>query len=152
MYDSQYKERELVALCIESLLQLKSAMLPYFFLAAAQLFTAASAALTYRGADISSLIVEENKGISYKNTAGSTAKLESIIAAAGINSVRQRIWVNPSDGNYDLDYNIKLAKRVQAAGMTTYLDLHLSDTWADPSAQVSIPFRFNCPVGNVNIN
>ncbi|CAI7667653.1 unnamed protein product [Penicillium bialowiezense] len=112
-------------------------MLPYFFLAAAQLFTAASAALTYRGADISSLIVEENKGISYKNSAGTTASLESIVAAAGINSVRQRIWVNPSDGNYDLAYNIKLAKRVQAAGMTTYLDLHLSDTWADPSAQAA---------------
>lgn len=110
-------------------------MLSYLFLAAAQLF-GASAALTYRGADISSLIVEENKYISYKNTAGTTAKLESIIAAAGINSVRQRIWVNPSDGTYDLDYNIQLAKRVQAAGMTTYLDLHLSDTWADPSAQV----------------
>lgn len=122
-------------------------MLPYFFLAAAQLFTAASAALTYRGADISSLIVEENKGISYKNSAGTTASLESIVAAAGINSVRQRIWVNPSDGNYDLAYNIKLAKRVQAAGMTTYLDLHLSDTWADPSAQVRAFSRTIAQVG-----
>jgi arabinogalactan endo-1,4-beta-galactosidase len=110
-------------------------MLPYFLLAAAQLFVSATA-LTYKGADISSLIVEEKAGISYKNAAGTTAKLESIISAAGVNSVRQRIWVNPSGGTYDLDYNIALAKRVQAAGMTTYLDLHLSDTWADPSAQV----------------
>jgi arabinogalactan endo-1,4-beta-galactosidase len=111
-------------------------MLPYLFLAAAQLFASSSAALTYRGADISSLLVEEDAGISYKNTAGTTAKLETIISASGVNSVRQRIWVNPTDGTYDLDYNIELAKRVQAAGMTTYLDLHLSDTWADPSTQV----------------
>jgi arabinogalactan endo-1,4-beta-galactosidase len=111
-------------------------LLPTLLLAAAQLLSPASAALSIHGADISSLIVEENAGISYKNTAGTTQKLEVILAGAGINSVRQRVWVNPSDGSYDLDYNIKLAKRVQAQGMTTYLDLHLSDTWADPSHQV----------------
>ncbi|CEJ54470.1 Putative Arabinogalactan endo-1,4-beta-galactosidase [Penicillium brasilianum] len=107
------------------------------FLLAAQLLSPASAALSIHGADISSLIVEENAGISYKNTAGTKQALEVILADAGINSVRQRVWVNPSDGSYDLDYNIKLAKRVQAQGMTTYLDLHLSDTWADPSDQTT---------------
>ncbi|CAI7614577.1 unnamed protein product [Penicillium glandicola] len=112
-------------------------MLPYLLLAAGQLFASASATLTYVGADISSLTVEEDAGISYKNTAGTTEKLEVIVAASGVNSVRQRIWVNPSDGTYDLDYNIALATRVQAQGMGTYLDLHYSDTWADPSAQTT---------------
>lgn len=107
-------------------------------LLASSLLAPASAALTYRGADISSLIVEEDAGISYKTTSGTTEALEVILADAGINSVRQRVWVNPSDGNYDLDYNLKLAKRIQAQGMTTYLDLHFSDTWADPSDQVCI--------------
>ena len=111
-------------------------MLPYILLAAGQLFASASAALTYNGADISSLIVEEKAGISYKNAAGKTDKLEAILSASGVNSVRQRIWVNPSDGSYDLDYNVELAKRVQAKGMGTYLDLHYSDTWADPKSQV----------------
>lgn len=111
-------------------------MLPTLLLAGAYLLAPATAALTYRGADISSLIVEENDGISYKNSAGTTQVLENILAGAGINSVRQRVWVNPSDGSYDLDYNVKLAKRVQNQGMSTYLDLHYSDTWADPSAQV----------------
>ncbi|KAJ5625926.1 hypothetical protein N7510_002235 [Penicillium lagena] len=96
-----------------------------------------SAELSIRGADISSLLVEEDAGISYKNLDGTTQALEVILAGAGINSVRQRVWVNPSDGSYDLDYNIELAKRVQAQGMTTYLDLHLSDTWADPSDQTT---------------
>jgi arabinogalactan endo-1,4-beta-galactosidase len=111
-------------------------MLPYLFLAAMQLFASTSAKLTYRGADISSLLVEENAGITYKDTTGTSAKLETILAASGVNSVRQRIWVNPSGGTYNLDYNVKLAKRVQAQGMGTYLDLHLSDTWADPGKQV----------------
>ncbi|KAJ5550613.1 hypothetical protein N7461_005311 [Penicillium sp. DV-2018c] len=110
-------------------------MLPYIFFTAAQLFASISAGLTYRGADISSLLVEENAGISYKAATGTSEKLESILAASGINSIRQRVWVNPSDGTYDLEYNIELAKRVQAQGMGTYLDLHLSDTWADPSKQ-----------------
>lgn len=112
-------------------------MIPSFLLLASQLLFPTYAALSIRGADISSLIVEENAGISYKNSAGTTQALEGILADDGINSVRQRVWVNPSDGSYDLDYNLKLAKRVQAQGMTIYLDLHLSDTWADPSHQVS---------------
>lgn len=95
---------------------------------------AAHAGLTYKGADWSSVIVEENSGISY-SSGGTTDSLEDILAAKGVNSVRQRVWVNPSDGNYNLDYNLKLAKRAKVAGLSTYLTLHLSDTWADPSDQ-----------------
>lgn len=111
-------------------------MLSSILLASQLLVPAVFAELSLRGADISSLLIEEEAGISYKNSAGTTEKLEVIMSDLGINSVRQRIWVNPSDGSYDLDYNIELAKRVQAQGMGTYLDLHLSDTWADPSDQV----------------
>ncbi|KAL4900538.1 Arabinogalactan endo-beta-1,4-galactanase A [Aspergillus multicolor] len=96
-----------------------------------------SAALTYRGADISSLLVEEDSGVAYKNPNGQTQAFESILADNGVNSIRQRVWVNPSDGSYDLDYNVELAKKVQDAGMSVYLDLHLSDTWADPGDQTT---------------
>ncbi|KAJ6092985.1 hypothetical protein N7486_008274 [Penicillium sp. IBT 16267x] len=89
-------------------------MLPLVLLASQLLVPAVSAELSLRGADISSLLIEEEAGISYKNAAGTTEKLEVIMADLGINSVRQRIWVNPSDGSYDLDYNIELATRVQA--------------------------------------
>ncbi|KAM3066661.1 hypothetical protein ACMFMG_002373 [Clarireedia jacksonii] len=98
----------------------------------------AFAALTYKGVDWSSVAVEEASGYSYKNTAGTTQPLETILKASGVNTVRQRVWVNPSGGSYNLDYNLKLAKRAKAAGLNIYLDLHLSDTWADPSHQ-SIP-------------
>ncbi|KAL3703060.1 galactokinase [Talaromyces marneffei ATCC 18224] len=97
----------------------------------------ASATLRYRGADISSLLVEENNHISYKNTNGAGAKLETILASNGVNTVRQRLWVNPSDGVYGLDYNRQLAARMVNAGMKIYLDMHFSDTWADPSHQTT---------------
>ncbi|KAF7953454.1 uncharacterized protein EAE97_000853 [Botrytis byssoidea] len=93
------------------------------------------AALTYKGVDWSSVSVEEKSGYTYKNTAGTTQALETILKASGVNTVRQRIWVNPSSGQYNLAYNLALAKRAKAAGLNIYLDLHFSDTWADPSHQ-----------------
>ena len=96
---------------------------------------AAAAALTYKGVDWSSVKVEEDSGVSYSTSSGTTEALETILAAAGVTTVRQRVWVNPSDGSYDLDYNLELAQRAVDAGLGIYLDLHLSDTWADPSDQ-----------------
>jgi arabinogalactan endo-1,4-beta-galactosidase len=97
--------------------------------------------LTYKGVDWSSLLIEEAAGYSYKsgNKSGLTQPLETILKSSGVNTVRQRVWVNPTGGNCNLDYNIKLAKRAKAAGLGVYLDLHLSDTWTDPSHQVSLP-------------
>ncbi|RAK88596.1 hypothetical protein BO79DRAFT_255258 [Aspergillus costaricaensis CBS 115574] len=80
---------------------------------------------------------EARRFYSYKNLRDQTQALETILAEAGINPVRQRLWVNPSNDIYNLDSNLELAKRVKAAGMSVYLDLHLSDTWADPSGQES---------------
>ncbi len=102
--------------------------------------------LTFKGVDWSSLLVEEGAGYTYKTTAGSVQPLETILKTSGVNTVRQRLWVNPSDGNYNLDYNLKLAKRAQAAGLNIYLDIHFSDTWADPANQVcSLPQTMGSP-------
>lgn len=100
------------------------------------LFSTASASLTYKGVDWSSVTIEESAGKRYKSSSESTASLETLLADSGVNTVRQRLWVNPSDGNYDLDYNLALAKRADDAGLGVYLDMHFSDSWADPSDQV----------------
>lgn len=92
--------------------------------------------LQYRGADISSLPLEETNGITYKDQSGTTQPLETILASNGVNTIRQRIWVHPEDGLYGTEYNVELAKRANKAGMAVYLDLHFSPTWADPGAQV----------------
>ncbi|KAI1810547.1 glycoside hydrolase family 53 protein [Poronia punctata] len=92
-------------------------------------------ALTYKGVDWSSVLVEEKSGRSYQTTSGNTEPLETILKESGVNTVRQRVWVSPSDGNYNLDYNLQIAKRAKAAGLGLYLDLHYSDTWADPAHQ-----------------
>lgn len=110
------------------------------------LFTAVQA-LQWKGVDWSSLLVEEASKITYKTTGGTTGGLEWILQSSGVNTVRQRVWVNPANGNYNLDYNIKLGKRAKAAGLGIYLDLHFSDTWADRGHQVGhtpYPQRESC--------
>ncbi|OTA85655.1 glycoside hydrolase family 53 protein [Hypoxylon sp. CO27-5] len=109
-------------------------MLVNLFLTLSSL-TAVQAALKYKGVDWSSVIVEEKAGISYTTTSGTTEPLEKILVESGVNTVRQRVWVNPRDGNYNLDYNLKLAQRAKAVGLDVYVDFHYSDTWADPGHQ-----------------
>ncbi|KAL1854257.1 hypothetical protein Plec18167_000176 [Paecilomyces lecythidis] len=103
----------------------------------ALLFNPITARLSYRGTDISSLLVEEAAGVVYHDIDGQELPLETILARHGVNSIRQRIWVNPENGTYGLGYNLKLAKRMVQAGMSVYLDMHLSDTWADPQHQTT---------------
>jgi arabinogalactan endo-1,4-beta-galactosidase len=97
--------------------------------------SAAEAALTYSGVDWSSVIVEERSGITYKTSSGAAQPLEQILKSNGVNTLRQRVWVNPTNGDYNLAYNIALAKRAKAQGMGVYVNLHYSDTWADPAHQ-----------------
>ncbi|KAK5119753.1 hypothetical protein LTR85_007329 [Meristemomyces frigidus] len=101
------------------------------------LLPTAHAALTYKGVDWSSLLVEEDSGKSYIGIDGNTKPLERILKNNGVSTVRQRIWYNPSDGDYDLAYNLELAARANAEGLGIYLDFHFSETWADPGDQTT---------------
>ncbi|PLB49337.1 glycosyl hydrolase 53 [Aspergillus steynii IBT 23096] len=90
--------------------------------------------LTYVGVDWSSVIVEErDNGVVYKNSQSVEMPLESILVEAGVNMVRQRVWT--VDGDYGLQYNLKLARRATKAGLMFGLNLHYSDTWTNPDLQ-----------------
>lgn len=132
---SQYIPENLSTFCHTTHTQAQSTMLTKTILPVLSGAALASASLTYKGVDWSSVSVEEDAGVSYSSASGTSEALETILADAGVTTVRQRIWVNPSDGSYDLDYNLALAKRAKAAGLGVYLDLHLSDTWADAGDQ-----------------
>lgn len=96
-----------------------------------------------RGVDISSVLALENSGVGYKYLDGTSGDIFSILAGAGVNYVRIRIWNNPYDstppykgyggGNCDL-YTAKiLGKRATDAGMKVFIDFHYSDFWTDPA-------------------
>lgn len=120
-------------------------MFRYAFVSAAialHLGNIASASTFYTGADVSLLPFIESAGGTFKNSSGVAAPFEQIVSAAGANMFRLRLFVNP-DTNYSdtsgaiqtLDYDIALAQRLQRTGAKILLDLHYSDTWADPSHQ-----------------
>lgn len=57
------------------------------------------------------------------------------LKARGLDTVRLRVWHSPPDGACSLPEMAALAGRVHAAGLDLLLDLHYSDTWADPGHQ-----------------
>ena len=102
----------------------------------------------YVGGDISVLQSYEDKGVAYYDDKGT--KIADVLKymksdAVGWNAQRVRLFVNPvrkdADGHtdaqvcQDLDYVVRLCKRIKAEGFALLLDFHYSDTWADPSNQ-----------------
>jgi len=104
-----------------------------------------SLALTYRGSDFSSLAIVEKSGVKYTDN-GQVTPFENILRNHGSNTARIRVW---TAGDYTLSYGLQLAKRVKAAGMTLIVDLHLSDTWADPGKQ-AIPSSWPTTLDGLN--
>lgn len=94
------------------------------------------------GADMSHLVYFEDRGVTYRENGVVRDALE-LLADRGLNCVRLRLFTssaaqaqaNPYNYTNNLDYNLPLAVRVKNAGLKFLLDLHYSDTWADPGHQ-----------------
>ena len=89
------------------------------------------------GGDVSLLTYEEHAGTVYQDS-GRTRDALQILKARGWNCLRLRLWVHPTgQGIYvnDLPYTVALGRRIKRAGFALFLDLHYSDTWADPGHQ-----------------
>jgi arabinogalactan endo-1,4-beta-galactosidase len=88
-----------------------------------------------KGADVSWLTQMESSGIKFFNSSGTQQDLFTILKSKGMNSIRLRVWVNPSGGWCNQADVIAKAKRAKAAGMRIMIDFHYSDSWADPGQQ-----------------
>ncbi|WP_157207965.1 glycoside hydrolase family 53 protein [Mariniflexile maritimum] len=102
----------------------------------------------YYGADLSYVNEMEDCGAVYKNSQGISENPYKIVADAGANLVRVRLWNNPTWTNYsnlsDVKETISKAKQQK---MKVLLDFHYSDTWADPSNQL-IPAAWENQINN----
>lgn len=77
------------------------------------------------------------------NTSYDDGMITYVKEVAGWNAIRVRLFVDPTRDSdpatsQDLDYVKAFGARIKAAGLKFLLDLHYSDTWADPNKQ-SIP-------------
>lgn len=105
------------------------------------------------GADISSSAEIVDEGAIFVDTDGEKKGLINLLKNHGFNAIRLRTFVDPSseygyasnNGEWcegkaesynDKKHIIRLAQKVKEADMTLLLDLHYSDTWADPNKQV----------------
>jgi hypothetical protein len=94
-------------------------------LASVALLLRGAAALTYKGADISSAPMLQSAGTHYYTASGTQEGFEKVIAANGATAARVRIW---TAGTYNLNYALSFAKYIKAAGLQLVVDLHYSDT------------------------
>jgi arabinogalactan endo-1,4-beta-galactosidase len=94
-----------------------------------------SARLQIRGVDISSLPKVEDHGGVFYNDAGQQQDIFQILADRGVNYVRLKLWHTPAGGYNNLERVKAMARRIEAADMGFLLNLHYSDTWADPGKQ-----------------
>lgn len=92
-----------------------------------------------KGADIGWLQQMEETGYKFYNANGEEEDCLKILKDHGINSIRLRAWVNPSDdpwsGHCSTAEVVDMAARAKNMGFRLMIDLHYSDSWADPEKQ-----------------
>lgn len=92
-----------------------------------------------KGADVSWLLQMEATGYEFKDKKGETADVLQLLKERGMNSVRLRVFVNPSNdprsGHCSKEETVEMAVRAKKMGMDVMINFHYSDSWADPSKQ-----------------
>lgn len=108
------------------------------------LLTCALSSLTHaadfaKGADVSWLPQMEASGFVFRATDGQPRDCLQILKDHGMDTLRLRVFVNPSDhprsGHCSRDETVALAERAHRLGFRLLIDFHYSDTWADPGHQ-----------------
>lgn len=86
------------------------------------------------GGDISFLAEIEDHGGVYSDADGEKDLL-LLMKQHGFDSIRLRLWHTPEGTYSTLDQVRSMAARIDAAGLRFLLDIHYSDSWADPGKQ-----------------
>lgn len=95
------------------------------------------------GVDISTLDAMNKLSRKFYDREGNEQSIVEVLKENGVNWIRLRTWVDPSDGlgnaygggNTDTEALVRMAKEATAADMKLLVDLHYSDFWADPGRQ-----------------
>jgi arabinogalactan endo-1,4-beta-galactosidase len=92
-----------------------------------------------KGADIGWLPQMEASGYRFFDSNGTQKPCLQLLKDKGMNTIRLRVWVNPSNdsinGHCSIAETIAMALRAKQMGMRVMIDFHYSDSWADPAKQ-----------------
>jgi uncharacterized ion transporter superfamily protein YfcC len=89
------------------------------------------------GADLGWITEYEFYGKKFYNAEGKEMECTALMKELGLNAVRHRVWVDPSEHGGWCDKEDLLVKclRAKELGMEIMIDFHYSDWWADPAKQ-----------------
>ena len=88
-----------------------------------------------KGADLSMLPQIEAAGTVLFNADSLSEPMLTTLKAAGVNTVRLRLWKDPSSPGHDFSTVKYFSQRLKNEGFKVWLTVHFSDTWADPGKQ-----------------
>jgi arabinogalactan endo-1,4-beta-galactosidase len=102
-------------------------------------FPVVSKAQFVKGGDVGWLQQMDATGYQFYDSTGVQKDCLQILKDHGINTVRLRVWVNPSNDKISGHCSKKdvagMAVRAKNMGMKIMIDFHYSDSWADPGKQ-----------------
>ncbi|MBP7792880.1 MAG: glycosyl hydrolase 53 family protein [Candidatus Goldbacteria bacterium] len=104
---------------------------PFLFL----IFSKSYAATFANGADVGWLSQMESSGYKFYDDNGVQRDCLQILKDHCIDSIRLRVWVNPSGGWCGKQDVVNMALRAKNMGFRIMIDFHYSDSWADPGKQ-----------------
>lgn len=88
-----------------------------------------------KGADVGWLSEMEASGYKFYDHNGAQKDLLAILQTYSMDSIRLRVWVNPTGGWCGKADVVAQAVRAKSRGMRVMIDFHYSDIWADPGHQ-----------------
>lgn len=88
-----------------------------------------------KGVDMSALPLINSKNMLFYNLENQLEAPLITLKKAGINTIRIRIWNQPASSFSNYAAMKKFAHDIKQSGFKLWVDLHYSDTWADPGHQ-----------------
>ena len=83
------------------------------------------------GADVSSLTIEAWQNKAFYNREGQKQEVMSILKEQGINNVRLRVLVKPSNSDFNATYAKELSNTAKELDLGIMLDMHYCDWWGE---------------------
>ena len=88
-----------------------------------------------KGADMSWVTEMESANKKFYNSNGIETECFALMKSFGMNTIRLRVWVNPSSTWNNVADVVAKAVRAKNLGLRVMIDFHYSDSWADPGQQ-----------------
>lgn len=85
--------------------------------------------------DLSSLPQIESTNTVFYNYKGEEEDVLNTFKNSGVNTVRLRIWNNPSNYHSSFEEVKTFSQKIKQLGLKVWITVHYSDTWADPGNQ-----------------